>query len=117
VGDCVLVAQRLQNEGHKLRVRWRGPRKVIRICSKYIYEVLDLLTTHQSLVHANRLKFYADSQLDVTEYIMDTAVHNDPHFQTVVKLLNLRFNPDSAQYEVQAQWRGLTTRNPPGNLW
>jgi Integrase core domain/Integrase zinc binding domain/Chromo (CHRromatin Organisation MOdifier) domain len=112
VGDYVLVAQRLQNEGHKLRVRWRGPRKVIRICSEYIYEVLDLLTTHQSVVHANRLKFYADSQLDVTESILDTAAHNDPHFQTVVKLLNLRFNPDSAQYEVQAQWRGFDYEEP-----
>jgi len=112
VGDFVLVAQRTAKDGHKLRLRWRGPRRVTRVESEYIYEVQDLLTEQHSLVHANRLKLYSDSHLNVTEELKDSIDHNNPRLNTVTKLLDLRFNQQSEQYEVQAQWRGFSYEEP-----
>ena len=57
VGDFVLVAKREPNDGHKLRVTWRGPRRVTRAMSDLIYECEDLLSGETALFHANRLKF------------------------------------------------------------
>ncbi len=80
---------------------------VTKVQSDVIFEVQDLITDKHSLVHANRLKFYADSSLDVTESLLDTMESNDPHYNTVMKLLNLRFNPIEERYEVQAEMEGI----------
>ena len=94
-GDYVLVAQRLMNDGHKLRVKWRGPQRVTRAVSELVFEVEDLITKTHALIHANRLKFYSDSQLDVTETLLDTVAHNNPHYNTVHALLDLRYDKPS----------------------
>lgn len=112
LGDFVLVAQRVAKDGHKLRVKWRGPRRVTRCVSEYIFEVQDLITLTHTLVHANRLKFYADSQLNVSEELLDTIAHNDPHFQTIEQLRDLRFNASSETYEVSVQWKGFDHEEP-----
>ena len=64
------------------------------------------------MVHCNRLKFYADSQLDVTETLLDTIAHKNPHYNTVEELLDLRFNENSAQYEIRARWKGFDDEEP-----
>jgi hypothetical protein len=94
VGDFVLVAQRIQNDQHKLRVKWRGPKRVTRVCSECIFEVRSLLTLQHVLIYGNRLKIYTDSKLNVIDTLLDTIAHNDSHLNTVPKLLDLRFNTD-----------------------
>jgi len=64
VGDFVFVAQQSGKHGKKLRVKWRGPRRVIRAVSDLVFEFEDLITKQCSLLHANRLKFYAGSKLN-----------------------------------------------------
>ena len=112
VGDFVLVAKRVQNDGHKLRVTWRGPRRVTRAVSDLIYECEDLLSGETALFHANRLKFFADDKLDVTEELLTAMDHNDPHFQKVEELLGLRFNAETGAYEVQVKWLGFDYEDP-----
>jgi hypothetical protein len=87
------------------------------MCSEYIFEVQDLLTLQHALIHGNRLKFYADSEPNVSETLLDTVSHNDPQLNTVVKLVYLRFNADKEQYEVQAKWRGFDYEDPIGSRY
>lgn len=61
VDDFVLVAKRMAKDSHKLQVQWRGPQRTIRIDLEWVYECQDLINESCALVHANRLKFYADS--------------------------------------------------------
>ena len=44
VGDYVLVAHRTNNRGPKLNVKWKGPRRIVRAVSEFVYEVEDLLS-------------------------------------------------------------------------
>ena len=112
VGDYVLVAKRVANDGHKLRVRWKGPRRVVRAVSDLVYDCEDLLTGATESFHINRLKHYAESDLEVTEALLDTIDHNDPHLQTIENILDLRFNRTLERYEVQVKWRGFDYEAP-----
>ena len=112
LGDYVLVAKRVTQDGHKLRVRWLGPRRISTVHSAHVYETEDLINNDRSLVHVNRLKKYADSSLDVTEELLDAIHHNEPHYNTVERLLALRFNPAVEHYEVQVKWRGFDYEAP-----
>ena len=56
IGDYILVARRIDHDGHKLCMRWLGSQKVIRVVSDWVFECQDLLNDFVSLVHANRLK-------------------------------------------------------------
>ena len=112
VGDFVLVAKKNDHDGSKLRVTWKGPRRITRAVSELIYECEDLVTGKCGLIHANRLKPYSDSSLNITEELLDAILHNDPHLQTVEALLNLRFNPVLERYEVQVKLRGFDYEDP-----
>ena len=72
----------------------------MQIKSDLVYEVQDLITENTSFVHANRLKFYADSSLHVTEELCETITNNSPVYQTVTKLLALRFDKNRQEYQV-----------------
>ena len=72
----------------------------------------DLISAKDMFVHSNRLKFYADSSLNVTQTLLDTINHNDVHYNTVTKLLDLQYNRTRKQWEVQARWRGFSHEEP-----
>ena len=112
VGDFVLVADSEGKSGNKLRVRWKGPRRVVRCESALVYEVEDLLNASHALIHVSRLKFYADSTLELSEILLDTIDHNDPHYNTVTKMLGLRFNAETKQFDANCKWRGFTHEQP-----
>ena len=112
VGDFVLVAKREKDDGHKLRVTWQGPRRVVRAVSDLVFECEDLISGGSSLIHANRLKLYSDRSLNITEELLETIDNNAPHLQTVEELLELRFNETKAQYEVQVKWVGFEYEEP-----
>lgn len=87
VGDYVLVAQRDAVKQHKLRVRWRGSKRVVKALSDYIFEVKDLITKECEPVHASRIKHFSESSLEVTETLLDTIVHNNTHYNIVESYL------------------------------
>eukprot|EP00171_Calliarthron_tuberculosum_P004300 IDg4300t1 len=63
-GDFVLVARDDFHKDEKLCLRWRGPRRIIRAVSEWVYIVEDLRNGELTEVHSTRLKFYSDSSLD-----------------------------------------------------
>lgn len=90
IGDFVLVVKRSEKQGNNLRVTWKGPRRISRVASELIFECEDFINRTHALFHANRLKLYADSKQHVSEELLDSMDHNDPHLNTVEAILNLR---------------------------
>ena len=87
----MLVAKRVSAKVRKMQVRWKGPKRISRVASDFVFEVQDLIDQSHALVHANRLKLYVDSQLELTENRLDSIDHKDPHYNTAEELLALLF--------------------------
>ena len=64
VGDFVMLAVPNRQNHHKIVAKWRGPYKVTRACSDYIYEVTNLSNGLEIQSHISRLKFFCDADLD-----------------------------------------------------
>ena len=115
-GDYVLVAKRQAKDGRKLQVQWHGPQQIAKATSDNVFEVKDLLTGKTSLVHSNRLKFYADSQLSVTQELLDTVSHNAHQYNEVEQMLDLQYNRAKREWEVQVKWIGFDHEEPTWEL-
>ncbi|POM74774.1 Hypothetical protein PHPALM_8212 [Phytophthora palmivora] len=91
----------------KLRVKWCGPAQVTAATSNWIVEIENLITGERREVHASRLKFYADSSLEVTEGLLRHVAHNrEGH--VVDSLLAARCNAQEKRHELKVHWRGLS---------
>jgi transposase InsO family protein len=71
VGDYVLLSRGLCTPAGKLAPTWTGPYRITEVISDWVYKVQHLLTNEIFEAHARRLRFYADSSLNVTEDIRD----------------------------------------------
>ncbi|KAH9115474.1 hypothetical protein LEN26_012978 [Aphanomyces euteiches] len=106
VGDYVLYMDVWGVSPSKLNVTWRGPAQVVKATSGWIFEIQNLITGIVREAHASRLKFYADESLNVDEELLSHVAHNaDGH--VVDHLVDCRFNPKTAAFEVLVSWRGL----------
>ena len=76
VGEYLLVARNLHRKGEKLLGSWTGPVRVTKAINKWIYEVEDLIRGNKQEVHAQRLKHYADADLELTSELYDAAAHS-----------------------------------------
>ena len=103
-GDYVLVAREDFHEGEKLCLRWCGPRRVIKALSDYVYRVEDLRTGNYDDVHASRLKFNHDADLDAAA-IMSHVLSSETGMP-VARLLRL-VDQDGNLYVV-VRWKGMS---------
>ena len=85
--DYVLISKCKNTSENKLKLKWRGPQRIIHASSDNVFECQDFINEKVSLVHANRIKFFADSQLNITQELLDKINHNDPHYNTVTKFM------------------------------
>ena len=69
-----------------------------------MYEVEDLTSDRVLSVHAERLKFYADSELEVTEELVNLISHDGSGFE-VQEILSWRRQND--EYQCLVHWLGL----------
>jgi len=68
VGDFVLVGIACRNKVHKLALRWQGPARVIDLDPhNQVYHVQMMGELKTLRIHADRLRFYSDHLLEVTE--------------------------------------------------
>ena len=63
-------------------------------------------------MHADRLKFYSDKELQITKELIDTIDNNQPHYNEVLRILGLRFNRSLRRCEVQIKWKGFSHEQP-----
>jgi len=70
-------------------------------------------------VHGDRIRFYSDSNLNITEEIKKQFAHDNERYQ-VLCFRGCRRNPDSHELEILVEWKGFSTNEnswePLGNL-
>lgn len=102
-GDYVLVAREDFSAGEKLALRWRGPRRVVKAVSDYVYTVEDLRNGLTEDIHGTRLKFYRDRSLDI-RVVMSDVISSETGMP-VARLMRLL---DTATgLKVLIRWKGL----------
>ena len=84
VGDYVLYA-RVRRPGvtPKLMATWTGPWRVVGANHEHVFDIQNIVTGRVQTAHVARLRFYADSQLNVTADVKDVFQHafNQGQFQ------------------------------------
>jgi hypothetical protein len=106
-GDYVLVAEHCTSGTSKLRVKWKGPRRVASVESVYVFVVEIPLTKEVKGAHATRLRFYNDKDLNVTAKLAQAAEHNDHQLYVVSKILDARCIEQEMFHELLVAWRGF----------
>ncbi|KAE9040706.1 hypothetical protein PR003_g4252 [Phytophthora rubi] len=105
VGDYVLRSRVDERCHNKLLVTWIGP-YVVTSANAHSFRVRHLVTGKEQDVHASRLNFYADSDLEVTEELLAHVAAQG----IVLKGENLvdhRWNKESERFELLVSWCGL----------
>jgi hypothetical protein len=103
----VLVAEHRKSGTSKLKVKWKGSRRVASVESYYVFVAENLLTKENKDAHATRLIFYQDKQLNVTEELAQAAELNDHQLYVVSKILDARYNEQEMFQELLVAWRGF----------
>ncbi|GMF25827.1 unnamed protein product [Phytophthora fragariaefolia] len=105
-GDFVLwsrIGSRLSN--NKLLVRWVGPFEVVEALP-HSFMVRHLITSNLYNVHGSRLKFFADSSLDVTEELV-AHIGNQGMVLEIEQFKDHRFSQSSNEWQLLVSWVGL----------
>ncbi|KAJ8525699.1 hypothetical protein ON010_g15415 [Phytophthora cinnamomi] len=108
VGDYVLwsrIDQRLPD--NKLLGQWVGPFKIIE-AKPHSFMIQHLISGREYDVHASRLKFYADSELNQTEELLELVSRQGMVFG-VEDIRDHRFNAALDRWELFVSWMGLQT--------
>jgi hypothetical protein len=109
-GDFVLVARARLNNLSKLTAVWCGPYRVLRAISTHVYEVEHLVTGVVTTTHVTRLRFYADSSLDVPVELLDelmseTSLNYEYNIETI---LDHAYDTDDNCYKFRIHWSGFS---------
>ena len=84
LGDYVLHT-RMRRPGvtPKLMATWTGPWRVVRAHHPHLFEIQNIVSGRVHTVHVARLRFYVDSQLNVTADVKNVFQHafNQGQFQ------------------------------------
>jgi hypothetical protein len=109
IGDYVLVgvAEPAKMTGRKLFLKWRGPYRVVDSQANYVFEAEDILDSSRRWIHGDRVRFYEDSKLNVTEEIKRQFAHDNENF-LVENLKSCRRNSVTDQLELLVEWRGFS---------
>ena len=77
--ECVAHVLRLT----KLMATWTGPWRVVGAHHPHVFEIQNIVSGRVQTAHVARLRFYADSQLNVTADIKDVFRHafNEGQFE------------------------------------
>lgn len=108
IGDFVLYADVWAHARDKLKVKWCGPAQVTAATSNWVFEIQNMITGERKEAHASRLKFYADSTLEINEELLLHVAHNSEG-HVVHSLLDARYSAKEKRHELRVHWRGLDT--------
>jgi hypothetical protein len=106
-GDFVLIASaKGKITENKLLCTWIGPFQVVACPRPYVFEVKNLTTAapHTRLVHASRMKFYADASLQITEPLL-TSVNAQTNRYEIESIVDHRTKNDII--ELLIRWVGF----------
>jgi len=105
VGDYVLRSRVDEKHMNKLLVTWVGPYVVTEAYPRS-FKVKHLVSGQEIEVHSSRLKFFADSSLEVTEQLLE-HISSQGIILDVNAIRAHRWSPVRKDDEVLINWRGL----------
>ena len=105
IGDFVLVREAQVSKGHKMQFLWKGPRKVTRAVSKWVFEVEGLIGQKRELVHARRLiRYRADREnRELSPDLVAHVIHSQANYQRFEAMLDIRKAEDGLDVLVESQ--------------
>ena len=104
IGDYVLVS-RATRRPDKLLFQWNGPYQIVNTKNNFVYRVRSLVNGSEMNVHSRRLSFYENKYL-LTEDVRSHVLKSTKGFQ-VEKILSVRWNSKSREYELLCRWFGM----------
>src|SRR6185503_5455658 len=107
LGDFVLVGIVDRHPNQKLYLKWRGPYKIIELVNGYVFIVENIITQERQQVHGDRLCFYCDSKLKVTEELKTQFAFDNAKFE-IETILDVRPNVQSGELELLIHWKGFS---------
>jgi hypothetical protein len=109
VGDFVLVGhpEPTKSTGQKLFLKWTGPFRISNTDNYFIFEVENILDSSKKWIHGDRIRYYADRSLNVTEEIRQQFAHDAERYQ-IAQLKNCRKNPVTGEIEILVSWKGFS---------
>jgi hypothetical protein len=106
MGDFVLIADiKRKITFAKLLAHWVGPYQIVDSLSPYVFVVQSLVNQLTRNVHASRMIWYCDSQLDVTTELIDHIAQQGLRYD-VENITDHRFK---SCYEVLVTWVGFSS--------
>ena len=105
IGDYVLRATDITVAKTKTYARWSGPYVIIETLGNHVFQLKDLVTKKEFPCHAARLRFYADSSLNVTEELIAYIVSAQQGFE-IQRILDYYLGEDD-QYYFSVRWFGF----------
>lgn len=99
--------RRAQEKGHKQSFVWRGPRKILKVNSNWVFEVENLVTKKREVVHARRLKLYrADmDEVEIDDELISHAEFSETQFEAIKEPKDIR--KEDNRIEVLIELEGL----------
>lgn len=113
LGDYVLVGVPEKKHGQKLSLNWRGPYRVVDLLNGYIFEVENIITNNRQQVHGDRLQFYADNRLNITEDIKTQFAFDNASFE-IETVIDMRMHEETGELQLLIKWKGFTDEE---NSW
>jgi hypothetical protein len=109
VGDYVLIGLPEPNvAGKKLFLKWRGPYRISDTQNHYVFEVENIIDKKKQIVHGDRVRYYDDAQLNITEEIKAQFAHDNFSYE-VKDFIGVRINPETEKMQLLVEWKGFTT--------
>jgi len=109
-GDFVLRAVLQKNKGRKTSLRWRGPFKILQVLSDFLFKVMDLRSAQESVVHGSRLKFFRNSEFEITEETENYLAFQDGEYCVVDEIQDI--NMQDGEVKLLVKWRGFDDEEP-----
>ena len=113
VGDYVKKATDIAHDGNKLLATYRGLYVIVAKRDNWIFRIKDVINSRESQAHASQLKFYAGEETELTEELVEYAIHSQAGFE-VQALRAICYNDEQDQWEIQVRWHGFTQAD---NTW
>jgi hypothetical protein len=104
-GDYVLVGI-LNKSREKLKARWKGPKRITEVLSDWKFEVEDLISFKKEIVHAERLKYYSERDLEITEELRNQIAHNADTL-VIESIKDIKYNNEYDRYLILVKWKNF----------
>lgn len=106
VGDFVLRGVLQRERGMKPSLRWKGPFRVVKCRSEYIFTIVDLLPDKNEEAHGRRLKLFRNKDFEVTQELKYHLAYQKDELLIIDKFDDNRDH--NGTIEVQVKWKGFS---------